>query len=91
MSTDGEEVYISNSGCSGMATAGSGDVLSGIVLGICAQNPVKEELTLNVAAAAYLNGKAGEIAEKSTNEISMTALDTVNAIGKAISEIKKPS
>ena len=89
--TDGEEVYISNSGCSGMATAGSGDVLSGIVLGICAQNPVKKELTLNVAAAAYLNGKAGEIAEKSTNEISMTALDTVNAIGKAISEIKKPS
>ena len=89
--TDGEEVYISNSGCSGMATAGSGDVLSGIVLGICAQNPVKEELTLNAAAAAYLNGKAGEIAEKSINEISMTALDTVNAIGKAISEIKKLS
>jgi NAD(P)H-hydrate epimerase len=86
--TDGKDVYISDRGCSGMATAGSGDVLSGIILGVCAQNNVKEETLLNVVSAAFINGIAGGIAQSKSNEISMTALDTVNSIAEAISKIK---
>jgi NAD(P)H-hydrate epimerase len=86
--TDGKDVYISDRGCSGMATAGSGDVLSGVILGICAQNNIKEETPLNVVSAAFINGMAGEIAQMKSNEISMTALDTVNSIAEAISKIK---
>ena len=72
-----------------MATAGSGDVLSGVILGVCAQNNIKEEMLLNVAFAAFINGLAGEIAEKKSNEISMTSLDTVNSLGEAISKINE--
>ena len=86
--TDGKDVYISDRGCSGMATAGSGDVLSGVILGVCAQNNIKEETPLNVVSAAFINGMAGEIAQMKSNEISMTALDTVNSIAEAISKIK---
>ena len=85
--TDGEKVYISDAGCAGMATAGSGDVLSGIILGVCAQNLVKEEMLLNTAVGAYINGKAGELAEKECGAVGMTASDTVNKIAIAIKNI----
>ena len=82
--TDGKDVLISASGTAGMATAGSGDVLSGILLGILSQGDgVCDTLTL-VSAGAYINGKAGELAEKRTNIISMTSTDTVNAIADII-------
>ena len=84
--TDGEKTYLVNRGCAGMATAGSGDVLSGVLaglLGYAAATP------LTVAAGAYLAGRAGELAEQEGNAISMTASDTVAHIGKAVSEICK--
>ena len=84
--TDGEEAIISSSGCSGMATAGSGDVLSGILLGILGQTE-KRENTLSVAAGAYINGRAGEIAENRFNSISMTSKDTVDSVRDAVCEI----
>jgi NAD(P)H-hydrate repair Nnr-like enzyme with NAD(P)H-hydrate dehydratase domain len=40
-----------------------------------------------VAAGAYINGKAGELAQKKTNSVSMTAGDTVSCIADIISEI----
>ena len=64
-------------------------MLSGIILGVCAQNNIKEEMLLNVASAAFINGLAGETAEKKSNEISMTALDTVNSLEEAISKINE--
>lgn len=85
--TDGYDVMISPSGCSGMATAGSGDVLSGILLGMLGQNPEKADALLTVCAGAYINGRAGEIAEGRINPISMTSKDTVDAIADAVNEI----
>ncbi|MBQ8162916.1 MAG: NAD(P)H-hydrate dehydratase [Clostridia bacterium] len=87
--TDGEDVFLSNTGCSGMATAGSGDVLSGIILGICSQNPDKEKMLLNTAVGAYINGKAGEYAQKEQGCVGMVSSDTVKQIPAVIKEILK--
>ena len=82
--TDGEEVYITNTGCPGMATAGSGDVLSGILSAVCGYVP---ELIKAVAAGAFINGLAGQKAQDEFGSISMTAGDTVKNIIKAIHSI----
>ncbi len=84
--TDGERVYVIDRGCAGMATAGSGDVLSGILAATAAYIPSALEAT---ALAAYINGAAGELAESRTNPISMTASDTARAIPEIITEILK--
>lgn len=85
--TDGSTVYIVNRGCPGMATAGSGDVLSGIISGILGYN--HQNILLAVAAGAYVNGLAGELAQKEYGDISMIASDTVNHIYKAIKLIQE--
>jgi len=80
--TDGERVLISNTGCPGMATAGSGDVLCGIITALCASHPT--DTLMCAAAGAFINGLAGELAEKEYGEISMVASDTARNISKAI-------
>ncbi len=82
--TDGEQVYMIDRGCAGMATAGSGDVLSGIIAATAAYISSPLEAT---ALAAFVGGAAGELAESRTNPISMTASDTVAAITEIISDI----
>ncbi len=74
--TDGRVTYITDAGCPGMATAGSGDVLSGILSAVCANG----ELVRAVAVGAYINGKAGELAQEKYGAISMVASDTVECI-----------
>ena len=83
--TDGDRVFITDTGTPGMATAGSGDVLSGIITGINSQNP--SDICLNAACGAFIAGYAGELAEKEKNAVSMTASDTVANIHKAVSYI----
>lgn len=81
--TDGITVYLSSTGCSGMATAGSGDVLSGIIASLAAYN--QDNLLLATAVSAFINGYAGEIAEIKSSSISMVASDTIANIKEAIS------
>ena len=83
--TDGEETYLVKRGCPGMATAGSGDVLSGILVGILGYNKPN---VLTIAGGAYLAGLAGELAEKNLNDISMGASGTISKIPEAIDEIR---
>ena len=85
--TDGEKIYLVDRGSPGMATAGSGDVLSGIISAVCAYN--QDNLLLAVAGSAYVNGLAGELAENENGAISMVASDTANMIKNAINEIIK--
>jgi NAD(P)H-hydrate epimerase len=82
--TDGKETYLCDRGSAGMATAGSGDVLSGILTGLLGYLPASP---LTVACGAYLAGRAGELAEGTVGAISMIASDTVNALPKALSKI----
>ena len=83
--TNGEETYLVKKGCPGMATAGSGDVLSGILVGILGYNKPN---ILTVSAGAYLAGTAGEIAQEKYTDISMKASDTIECIPEAIKIIR---
>lgn len=82
--TNSNEVYITDKGCPGMATAGSGDVLSGILAAVCAYIP---DIARAAVAGAYINGLAGEISQEKFGSISMTASDTAANIAGAINSI----
>ncbi|MBR5535948.1 MAG: NAD(P)H-hydrate dehydratase [Clostridia bacterium] len=82
--TDGDDVYFITSGSAGMATAGSGDVLSGI---LCGLGGYVEMDIKTVSLGAYIAGRSGELAQEEVNAVSMTASDTVRNIGKATGEI----
>ncbi len=84
--TDGTQIIEVNRGCPGMATAGSGDVLSGILVGLLGYNAPS---VLAIAASAYIAGLAGELAQKEINDISMIASDTVKHIPEAINKIRE--
>ena len=86
--TDGRETWITDRGCPGMATAGSGDVLSGILAAVCAGDT---PLPRAAASGAWLNGRAGEIAQSRMGDVSMTAGDTVQALPEALRELRKVS
>ena len=83
--TDGSETYTVKKGGAGMATAGSGDVLSGIIVGMLGSNKPSPHL---IATCAYIAGLAGEIAEEKYTDISMKASDTIESIPEAIKEIR---
>ena len=85
--TNGESLFVTDKGCPGMSTAGSGDVLSGVITGLCGfSNAPTDWLAI---ASAYICGLAGELAQKNINAYSMTSKDTINYIPQIISEIIK--
>jgi len=69
----------------GMATAGSGDVLTGFIAGLLAQHPAAPRLAV-VAAAVYLHGLAGSLAARRLGEMSMISSDITAALPDAIRE-----
>lgn len=75
------EAYISSFGCPGMATAGSGDVLAGIVASMVHIMPSFTEALIN---ASYLHGSAGRLAQKEKTPYGVTASDILNNIFKEI-------
>ena len=78
VSDGSERLYINNTGNSGMATAGSGDVLSGIIAGLAAQG---RSASLDIAAlGVYIHGLCGDIAARSLSEYSLMASDLIDAL-----------
>lgn len=69
--------FFNSTGNPGMATAGSGDVLTGMILSLLAQRYSPEEAAL---LAVYLHGKAGDKAAHDMGENSMMARDIIKAI-----------
>lgn len=83
--TNGAETYLVDRGCPGMATAGSGDVLSGILVGLLGYN---EANVKTIASGSYLAGVAGELAQEKYTDIGMKASDTIEMIPEAIKIIR---
>ena len=84
--TDGRETWIVSRGCPGMATAGSGDVLSGVLAALMAYG--LGSLPKIGAAGAYLCGMAGEAAQEEWGPTAMTASDTVSQIKQAVRQLE---
>ncbi len=85
--SDGNKIYVNNTGNAGMATAGSGDVLTGTISAfVCIEN---KNLLLKVATAVYVHGLAGDFAAKEKTQVSLTASDIIGNISKAIKKITK--
>jgi NAD(P)H-hydrate repair Nnr-like enzyme with NAD(P)H-hydrate dehydratase domain len=66
---------VTSTGNPGMATGGTGDVLTGIVSGLLAQHP--GDALLATALAVYLHGLAGDLARDALGENSLVATDLV--------------
>jgi ADP-dependent NAD(P)H-hydrate dehydratase / NAD(P)H-hydrate epimerase len=80
-------VWVNSTGNPGMATGGTGDILTGMVAGLIAQHP-KEPL-LATALAVYLHGLAGDLACASVGENSLVATDLVRFLPQAFAEARK--
>ena len=81
--SDGKLVYINQSGNDGMATAGSGDVLSGIIAALCANNNTEFEAAWK---GVFLHGKAGDYAAYDIGNVSLIASDIIEALPGIIKE-----
>ncbi|MDY6367752.1 MAG: NAD(P)H-hydrate dehydratase [Clostridia bacterium] len=81
--TDGEKTFLNITGCSGLAKGGSGDVLSGVVLGLLNE----KDFTESVVAASYIFGTAAEFACKTENDYTLTASDVVRFLPQAIEKV----
>ena len=81
---DGEYVYINNSGNPGMATAGSGDVLSGVITSFIGQS---YEPVSAAVLAVFLHGRAGDISATKLGYEGVLAADIAKNIGKAVNKL----
>lgn len=80
-------VWVNATGNPGMATGGTGDILTGIVAGMIAQNP--ERALEATALAVYLHGLAGDLARESLGENSLVATDLVRFLPAAFAAARK--
>ena len=86
--TDGDRTTLCTAGCSGQAKGGSGDVLSGVVAGLCATGLSAYD---GCALGAYLCGKAAELVAEEIGPYSMTPSDVIAYLGRAFLLIAKDS
>jgi len=82
-SPDGK-YWFNTSGNPGMATGGSGDVLTGLITGLLAQGMPSLDAAL---AGVYLHGLAGDLAAESSGEEALIAGDMILYLGEAFREI----
>ena len=85
--SDGADTYMNPTGNPGMATGGSGDVLSGIITSLLAQKHLTADPLDRVCAAAFLHGVAGDIAAENIGEYGMTSADIADAVASAFNAL----
>lgn len=85
--SDGTQIFLNTPGNCGMATGGSGDVLTGILSGLLAQRPAPFESAI---AAVTLHGLAGDAAAAARSSYSMMAGDIAENIGTVLLKCQKP-
>jgi ADP-dependent NAD(P)H-hydrate dehydratase / NAD(P)H-hydrate epimerase len=83
--SDGDSVWVNFTGNPGMATAGSGDVLSGIIGGLLAQGVGTYKA---VILGTYLHGLSGDIGSRDVGVESLIAGDLIEYLPKALNRVK---
>ncbi len=78
--TDGQKVYINKTGNPGMATAGSGDVLTGVITALAGQGLSDFDATV---LGVYIHGLAGDIAAEKIGQVSLMTTDIIQALSDA--------
>ncbi len=82
--TDGKEIFENTTGNPGMATAGSGDVLTGIIAGLVAEGM---DAFNSAKLGVYLHGLAGDLAAEDKTQAGLVASDIIEYLPKAIKSL----
>jgi NAD(P)H-hydrate epimerase len=86
LATPAGQAYINTTGNPGMATGGTGDVLTGILAGLTAQFGV-QDWTKVISFGVYLHGLAGDLAAEKVGQAPLIASDVIEAIPEAYKKI----
>ncbi|RYD96886.1 MAG: NAD(P)H-hydrate dehydratase, partial [Sphingobacteriales bacterium] len=78
--------YFNTSGNPGMATGGSGDVLTGIITGLLAQQYTPHEAAV---MGVYIHGLAGDFARDQVGTYALTASDIILSLGEAFMQLEE--
>ncbi|MCK4404260.1 MAG: NAD(P)H-hydrate dehydratase [candidate division Zixibacteria bacterium] len=94
ISEPGGQTYVNPTGNAGMATAGSGDVLTGIIVGLLAQmlmlnkdQDIKKIILYSALAGVFIHGLTGDLAKQQKGEMGMIAGDMMEKIPEALLKI----
>jgi hydroxyethylthiazole kinase-like uncharacterized protein yjeF len=86
IATPDGNIYFNSSGNPGMATGGSGDVLTGVLTGLLAQNYTAEEAAI---LGVYLHGVSGDLAKIEKGENSLIASDLIDYLPAAFKFLER--
>ena len=78
--TDSERVYVNMTGNPGMATAGAGDVLTGVIAALAGQGLDDFDAAV---LGVYVHGLAGDIAAQKVGQVSLITTDIIDSLGEA--------
>lgn len=84
ITTPAGKVYFNNTGNPGMATGGTGDVLTGLVTGLLAQGYTSEESAI---LGAWIQGLAGDLAAGQKGQVALIATDIIGCIPDAFQDL----
>ena len=82
---DGQRIYTNTTGNPGMATAGSGDVLTGVIAALMGQGLSNFDATV---LGVYVHGVAGDVAADRLGQISVMATDIIDALPAALKKMR---
>ena len=83
--TDGSKIYVNKTGNPGMATGGTGDVLTGIITALIGQGL---DLFDSAVLGVYLHGRAGDVAAEMVGQVSLTARDLLEVLPDVVRETR---
>jgi NAD(P)H-hydrate epimerase len=85
--TDGKAYYVNPTGNWGMATAGSGDVLTGMIVSLIGRGMIPLDAAV---LGVYLHGLAGDLGAEALHPVSMIATDIIELLPDAFCEYENP-
>jgi NAD(P)H-hydrate epimerase len=88
VATPGGMAWFNSTGNPGMATGGSGDVLTGIITGLAAQGYIPEQAAI---AGVFMHGLAGDLAAAAVSEPALIASDITAFLGDAFLRLQDPA